>query len=372
MNVVYDLIFFARQRFGGISRCWMELFRQLPGSAIHPTFLAGPADNMVQDFLEASGWMGGEVVRENPVGPIAKLRQLGFYRNFQLLTLNESRKPRVFHSTDYINPLLCRPALKSVVTIHDMVFWDQSDKFARNVWYWDKMWCTWHSIRSSDRVIAVSEASRQAILRRFPWAERKIVVVHHGLDESFREVALNPDKKKRFVFIGRRNGYKNYDTLLEAFAEFTKDFPDWELHAIGDSSNQTEAESQRYRALGVADKVVDHGLISQEMLVGLLSNCGAVVIPSLNEGFNFPLLEGMAAGAHVISSDLPVSREIGQTFPEYFVPTSTVELTAALRRAAESPPSSDHLLAAQRHARSFRWEDSFRKTVAVYEDCLGR
>jgi len=370
MKVIYDLVFFAKEQFGGISRCWMELFKCIPGTPIDPVFLVGPADNLTQNFLAANGWFDGEQVAEAPRGVLRKLRLLGFWRTFQLLDVGRHRGEAIFHSTDYINPLIRPPGLKIVTTIHDMVFWDQADRFDKNIWYWDKRCMTWHALRISDAIVTVSEASRRAILDRFPWAEEKIVVIRHGLSDTLRSIAFQPEKKKRFLFIGGRNAYKNFDLLLDAFALFAPDYPDWDLHVVGENTYTAAAERRRYEALGIAQRVIDHGLVPQEALNRLLAESAAVVIPSLNEGFNFPLLEGMAAGVPVLSSDIPVSLELGQNHVRYFSPLSTESLTGAMRALADSPPDTAQLLAAQAYARSFDWRTSMSRLVDVYQGCL--
>lgn len=371
MNVTYDLIYFALQSFGGISRMWMELFKQLPDPDIDPTFIVGPADNMAQDYLEQNNYFGGKVVRENASGFYQKIRRLGFYRNLHLLGQNGKGGERIFHSTDYINPLISKKSLKVVTTIHDMVFWDQSDRFVRNIWYFDKLWSTYHACLSSDRVITISESAKQRILAQFPWAEDKITVIYHGIDSSLLNVDIKTDKKKRFIFIGQRNAHKNFNILAEAFAVFCREYPDWQLHLIGPNAHSRENERALFANLGIADKVLDHGLIDQKELTELLQSSAALVIPSLNEGFNFPLLEGMAAGCPVLSSDIPVSRELGEGRARFFPTHSKEELVRQLRSLADSPPSHQELVLTQQYARSFRWNNSFNKLKQVYEQCLG-
>jgi hypothetical protein len=109
MKVTYDLIHFALTRFGGISRMWLDIFKQLPDPEIEASFIVGPADNLVQDFLEKTAFRGGTVINEPATGFLRKIRRLGFFRNFQLLKLNFQNGPnRIFHSTDYIIPLITR------------------------------------------------------------------------------------------------------------------------------------------------------------------------------------------------------------------------------------------------------------------------
>ena len=371
MNVVYDLVFFAKEPFGGISRMWMELFRRLPGSPIRPTFIAGPADNLAQKYIETESFLGGHVVRESRDGFLGKLALLGAWRSLRLLAVNRRPDAAIFHSTDYINPLLCWGSLKIVTTIHDMVFWDQSDRFAKNIWFWDKRWSTYHALKISDRVITVSEASRDRIAAHFPWAKDKIVVIPHGLDDSFRRAPFRESKERRFLFVGGRNCYKNFELLVDAFARFGRDVPGWTLDVVGENASSRESEALLYRRLGIADKVIDHGLVEQAELVELMGRAGAVVIPSLNEGFNFPLLEAMGAGAPVLSSDIPASRELGAGHVRFFSPHSVDSLVEAMRELAERPPSADRLRDARTHAHSFTWDRSFSQLIGVYDAVLG-
>ena len=370
MNVTFDLIYFSLQSFGGISRMWMELFKQLPDTEINPTFITGPAENMAQDFLEQNNFFGGNIIQEEASGFYQKIRRLGFYRNLHLMKMNLGSDERIFHSTDYINPLISRKSLRVVTTIHDMVFWDQSDRFIRNIWYYDKLWCTYHACRLSDRVIAVSESAKQRIIAQFPWAEEKITVIYHGIDESLLNIKLNKSKKKRFLFIGGRNEHKNFDLLAKAFAIFCRDFPDWQLHLAGPNAHCTDRELKLFADLDITDKVIDHGLVPQKKLASLLQSSTALVIPSLNEGFNFPLLEGMAAGCPVLSSDIPVSRELGDGRAHFFPADSVTELVKKLRLLVDKPPNTQELSSNQQYARTFRWENSFDALKEVYKKCL--
>jgi len=370
MHITYDLIHFSLVPYSGISRMWMELFRQLPDPEIDPTFLVGPAENLAQDDLEEAAYRGGKVVRETASGFHKKLRRLGIYRSLHLMKQNLQGGERIFHSTDYINPLLARRSLKLVTTICDMVFWDQEDRFVRNIWYYDKLWSTYHACRMSEQVITISEAAKQRIVHYFPWAEEKVSVVSLGIDDSLMTTSLAPEKKKQFLFVGGRNGHKNFDQLARSFAVFSRDYPDWELHLVGPNAHSRDREMNYYSELGISDRVIDHGLVAQKKLVQLFLTSGAVVIPSLNEGFNLPLLEGMAAGCPVLSSKIPVSQELGKNHARYFSPHFDDELIDQLRLLADAPPGIEQLSETQKYARSYHWKNSFETMKSVYKKCL--
>jgi len=370
MKVTYDLIHFALTPYGGISHMWAEIFKNLPDPEIDATFIVGPADNLTQDQLECSGYYGQAIVREPASGLYRKIRRLGFYRNFHLMKLNLEGGEQIFHSTDYMNPLITRSSMKVVTTIHDMVFWDQKDRFVKNIWYYDKLWCTYHACRFSDHVITVSNAAKQSILAQFPWAEHKVSVIPHGLDVSLMDIPLSMEKDKSILFMGGRNGHKNFDLLARAFSVFSRDYPDWRFHLTGPNEHSLEREKRLFAELGIAEKVFDHGLVPQEKITSILSTAGVLVIPSLNEGFNFPLLEAMAAGCPVLSSNIPASRELADGHVSYFSPHSECDLIDRMRRLADRPPTTKQLSSAQKHARSFRWDNSYEALKTIYRNCL--
>lgn len=368
MDIFYDLNYLGKESFGGISRMWMELFRRIPGTPIRPTFLVGPSENKTRDFLEANAYFGGNVIREKPLW--TKASRFWFWRTFRLLDLNRGSRRFLFHSTDFINPLFKRKDLKIVTTIHDMVFWDQWRRFRKNVDYFSQVSSICHSLLISDRIVTVSQAAKDSIVKRFPAAEGKITVIHHGLHENFRNFRPAGAREKALLFLGARNYHKNYDLLLEAFALFVKSRPEWRIWAVGENAHLSEQERIKYARLGIADKVVDHGMVPEEKLMELFGRAGALVIPSLNEGFNFPLLEGMAAGIPVLSSDIPVSRELGRGYVRYFSPYSAPELLAALERLVSEPFQERLLDEARDYARGFTWDASMKKLLEVYGACL--
>jgi len=169
--------------------------------------------------------------------------------------------------------------------------------------------------------------------------------------------------------MGGRNKYKNYNLLLEAFSLVHKEFPDWKLIVVGENQNTYLKEQERYKSLGISESVIDYGLVSENKLIELLQTASALVIPSLNEGFNFPLLEALAVGCPVLSSDIPVSKEIGNYHATYFS-NNTNSLLKCMRNNILHQIKKQNLVKGQEYARTFSWEKSFNNLVNVYESCL--
>lgn len=369
-KIFYDLVLFDKESYGGISRMWLEIFSIIcKNKKINIDFLKGNPSNITYDFLEKNLFFGKNIIEEKIKGYKKKVRVFSFYRSIWLyfLLLKKSKKETItFHSTDYINPIFKVKNCKIVTTIHDMVFWDQSNKFKKNLDYYDRKLSIINSLRVSDTIITVSNTSRDAILNYFPDKKNKIKVIYHGINEKFLNQNLISDKRKTFVFIGGRNSYKNFNLLIESFAEFNKSVEGWKIEVIGDNHNTKQAESELYKKLNIKDKVVDYGLITDKKLINILKTAGCLVIPSFNEGFNFPLLEGLALGVPVLSSNILVSKELGRDFVKYFNPTSKNELISLMLELSDNGFDKNNLINGMKYAQTFNWQTSCNKLMNEY------
>jgi len=367
IKVLYDLIYLEKEKHGGISRMWMEYFKKSCDSQVKVVYMGSfQAENIAISFLKKNKFCGSKIISKTPVskGLLARMLSLNIVNSF-LLLWKLPKDVSTFHSTGYSNPLFKRKGLTIVTTIHDMVFWDQKHMMKKSISYWDNVWGIYHSLRVSDKIVTVSHASKESISKHFPWARGKIDVIYHGISEDFFKVDIDLKKEKYFMFIGGRNEYKNYDLLLRAFAIFVKTNPDWRLCVVGQNNLTAVIEARRYQELGIIDKVDDYGLVEQNTIICLIQKTSAVVIPSLNEGFNFPLLEAMACGSPVLSSDIPVSREIGQDYADYFE-NNEKDLLRCMIDIKKNGVDIERLLEARNYAQTFSWDNSYKELLTVY------
>jgi glycosyltransferase involved in cell wall biosynthesis len=371
MKVLYDLIYLEKEKNGGISRMWSEYFHKLCDNK-NDVVLMGDykVDNIVVNKLKDLRFCNFKLIDVFLLssGFFSKILRLNIFNSF-ILMWKIPVNIDIFHSTGYSNPLFKTRNIKIVTTIHDMVFWDQSCSMKKKVLYWDNVWGIYHSLRISDKIVTVSNASKKSIIKHFPWAEDKIEVIYHGLPEDFINIDINISKEKYFLFIGGRNEYKNYDLLLRSFSLFIKENPEWKLYVVGQNNHTVESERKRYSELSISDNVDDYGLVDQDVMIGLIRRTAAVIIPSLNEGFNFPLIEGMACGAPVLSSNIPVSKEIGKKYVQYFK-NNEKSLLRLMQEISENGVSYDKLERARGYARTFNWNNSYKKLMKVYNSCI--
>lgn len=369
-KLFYDLVLFDKESYGGISRMWLEIFSiicKIKNNNID--FLRGKPSNLTYDFLEKKSFFGKNVLDEKISFFQKKIRIFSFYRSIWLYFFLKKKSKKeciTFHSTDYINPFFKIKNCKIVTTIHDMVFWDQSNKFKKNLDFFDKKLSIINSLNVSDRIITVSNTSKDAIIKYFPSTKNKIKVIYHGINDNFLNQNFNASKRKSFVFIGGRNSYKNFNLLIESFIEFNKINKDWVIEVIGENSSTKALELEYYKKLNIQDKVIDYGLITDKKLIKILKTAGCLVIPSFNEGFNFPLLEGLALGVPILSSNILVSKELGKNYVKYFNPNSKHELINLMIELSEKGYDKNNLINGMKYAQNFNWQKSCNTLINEY------
>jgi alpha-1,3-rhamnosyl/mannosyltransferase len=213
------------------------------------------------------------------------------------------------------------------------------------------------AVRRAAAVFTVSEAARAELAHELG---REVAVVTEAPDPVFEprpteavERALDElglDSGERLVvYAAGLSPHKNVETLLEAFAALQANGSRLVLAgALDDETFASAAGSIRERMgrLGLGERVVLPGYVSDEQLACLYTAAAAAVVPSLAEGFGLPAVEAAACGAPVVLSELPAHRETLGDAALYFPPRDTAALRDALERALSEPELGDRARAA--------------------------
>ena len=210
------------------------------------------------------------------------------------------------------------------------------------------------AVRRAAAVFTVSEASRAELVRTFGLAPERVAVVPEAPDPVFEprpreavaralgELGLGQDERI-VVYAAGLSPHKNVETLLEAFAALPLNGSAPArlvlAGALEDESFHSAADSIRegIRRLGLGDRVLLPGFVSDEQLACLYTAASAAVVPSLAEGFGLPAVEAAACGAPVILSALPAHRETLGDAARYFPPRDADALRAELERTLRDP-----------------------------------
>jgi len=230
--------------------------------------------------------------------------------------------------------------------------------------------------RRADRLIAVSECTRQDAVRTLGIAPEKICTIHSGVADAFFDppAALVNKVRARYglerpfvLFVGTIEPRKNVDLLLDAFESLPQSMRDhWELVVVGPVGWAAEKTVARLRYVRYL------GYIPEPDLAPLTAAADVFVYPSLYEGFGFPVAQAMAAGVAVITSNVSALPEVAGNAALLVDPRSQSELRAALVRLLGTADLRKALgLAGRERAREFRWEVCAAKSLEFFREVAG-
>ena len=287
----------------------------------------------------------------------------------------------IVHSMTYCAPRLRRRRL--VVTIYDLTFVTHPEyHLPANVEHC--LTGTRRAIERADALVTISEASRHDLLEHFKVDDDRIVVTHLAADPAVTRVtdALRREAVRRryglperfVLFLGALEPRKNLVRLLEAFAALAPPVrQEFALVVAGAQGWLNHDVRERIEKLGVQDRVHLVGYVAPQDLAALYSLATVLAYPSLSEGFGLPVLEAMACGTPVLTSNAPALREVAGDAALLVPPSDVDAIASGLTRLLEDAPLRAELQArGARRAPLFSWDRCARETLAVYRRVAGR
>jgi glycosyltransferase involved in cell wall biosynthesis len=217
------------------------------------------------------------------------------------------------------------------------------------------------AVRRSGALLAISHATADALSARFPRAAGRTVVAPLGVTPALSET-LDPEAAAGlpaagFVLAaGTLEPRKNLPRLVAAYGELDEQLQsEHPLVVVGALGWETGATLDALRSLG--SRCVMLGYVQDAALAELYRRCTVFCYPSLGEGFGLPVLEAMAAGAAVVTSNLSSLPEVGGDAVEYVDPHDTASIADGLRRVLEDESRRGELgRRASARAAEFSWE----------------
>jgi glycosyltransferase involved in cell wall biosynthesis len=269
------------------------------------------------------------------------------------------------HSFAHLLDWIPRRSFK-IVTVHDLAPLDDASLSQRQRARFRR---TLSCLNRADLLLPVSEFTATA-LRSFLTAAPPISVLPQGVDfakfshpQSAPELALPPEP--RVLSIGSVVSRKNLGSLPDLLAPVVREIGPISLVRVGEPL-PAELRARLEAVLG-AERVREVGFVDETQLVAIYQACAALLFPSTLEGFGFPLLEAMAAGCPVVSSNASSLPEVGGAAALYFDPQDRAEgarqLVNALRDATLRASMIDR---GRARARELSWDAHAERLAAIY------
>jgi len=221
----------------------------------------------------------------------------------------------------------------------------------------------------ADVVLTNSEHTKEDIVRHLGIPEGMIEVTPFGVDERFKPTEGSPIKRPYICYLGTIEPRKNLTNLFKAFKKLKhNEAIPHKLVLIGKDGWFYEQIYKEMHELGLQNDVVKLGFVPDEDLPAILSEAELFVYPSFYEGFGLPVLEAMACGTPVITSNVSSLPEVGGDAVKYCNPNSVEDLAAKMFEFIKSPEEREKYskLGIER-AKNFTWEKCAQKHLEVYE-----
>ncbi len=270
-----------------------------------------------------------------------------------------------------------------LVTIHDL-WLDRHPEYSKKMLgQIPSSFKTRQTALRARKVITVSEFSAKELVELHGVKREHIAVIPNGVSEDFaprRDAQAMAELRKRIglkaeryvLFIGGADPRKNHQLFLEAAEMVRKKLGSRMLVLVGSPIHPFGNYEETARRRSLSERVLCPGRLSTTDLQLLYSSTDLFVFPSLYEGFGMPVLEAMACGAPVLTSNSTALAEVAGDAAVLADPQDARALGAAMIRALEDEPLRAALkVKGFARAKQFSWEQAAEKTVALYREVCG-
>ena len=355
MRLLYDSQIFINQKTGGISRYHYELYKRMVQSGESAVISGRFIKNM---YLLNDSNLKHSFFSDSTAS-------FSFLNKLTIKKTVLKGNYDIFHPTipcDYFVDLI--PENKKVVlTIHDMIIEKQNPEAGATK---RKL-----ALRA-DKIITVSQATKNDVVEMWAIDEKKIEVIHLGsslkpLSANNKNIANIPSRY--ILYVGDRGGYKNFEKFAQAFVSVQKKENDLKMVVVGRPFSQVE--KQYLSELNIDNDVFIFSGISDENLTYLYSNATLFVFPSLCEGFGVPILETWTCNTPLALSDIPCFREVAGDGGCFFNPESVESMIDTICEILSNETLKNDLVKkGTERLKNFSWDKNHEQTRSVYESIL--
>ena len=369
MRVGFDAkrAFFNYTGLGNYSRDCIRILSQLYYQNKYFLYTPLAQDNKRLNFIEKSN----NISICSPKFKIDKLFK-SYWRSKNIVKDLLHDDIEIFHGLSHEIPFgIEKTNIKTVVTIHDLIFIRYPNLFSifdRNMYYYKFK----SSCERADKIIAISEQTKQDIIKFFKIPEEKIEVVYQGCNYIFQKTTTNISDiitkyklpKKFLLYVGSIEERKNLLTLLKALILLPKQ----KLVVIGSGKSYKNKCLKYIRDNNLENRVIFLSNIPLEDMAVIYKSAEMLVYPSIFEGFGIPILEALYSKIPVITSKGSCFYESGGPASIYINPLCYKEIKEAIVKIQSSPSIRNKIInEGFKHATKFSDVNIAKNIISVYE-----
>jgi glycosyltransferase involved in cell wall biosynthesis len=293
------------------------------------------------------------------------------------LIFNIDRLDVFFSPSHYLSPFAIVP---QVCSIMDLGYLEFSEQFTKKV-FWQLKWWSAISIFVSKAIIAISNSTKDDIVRHYPFAKGKTYVTHLAYDTNQFNLNISEKDVRRvkekysivddyILYLGTLKPSKNIEGLIEAFNKVERNYPNIKLVIAGKKGWLYQSIYEKVEKLGLNGKIVFTDFISEEDKSGLIKGAKMFVLPSFWEGFGLDALNAMASGVPIIVSSVGSLPEVVGDAGVQINPNSIDSIAKGIRSVLSMSKLEYNSMVSKGlvQAKKFSWEETARQTLKIIEN----
>lgn len=285
----------------------------------------------------------------------------------------------LFHSPDFVLPPV-RDGIPTILTVHDLSFVHYPDTFTPALVSYLNRVVPW-SVARATHILADSQATKDDLINIWQVAAEKVTVLYSGVSGRFRPVTekkqLAAVRQKYdlgsapyLVSVSTLQPRKNFQMLIQAFKSVAEQQPH-NLVIAGGKGWLYEAILGEVEKQGLEGRVKFIGFVTDSDLPALYSDASLMVFPSLYEGFGLPLLEAMACGVPVLSSNASCLPEVAGEAAVQLPPTDPAAWSQTMNELLSNSSRRARMVAAGfLQARKFTWKKAAGELLGIYRQLV--
>jgi len=283
----------------------------------------------------------------------------------------------IFSPSHYVPPICLQPRACSIM---DLGYLKSSGQFKKYD-YWQLKYWSAISIFVSKVVFAISANTRDEIVRRYPFASKKVVITPLASDQNVFNAKVAKEDIERvkdkytivsdyILFLSTLKPSKNIEGLLEALSILVSQYPNIFLVIAGKKGWLYDSIFEKVKKLNLEDKIIFTDYVLEEDKPALIAGAKVFCLPSFHEGFGIDVLNAMACGVPVVVSNSGSLPEVAGDAGVYVDPNSSESITDGLNKvlSMDNIEYNKQVARGLEQVKKFSWEKTALKTLEVLEN----
>jgi glycosyltransferase involved in cell wall biosynthesis len=284
-------------------------------------------------------------------------------------------KPNVFFSPSHYVPLMV--SIPRICSIMDLGYLEYTTQFRKKDYWQLKIWSAM-SIYVSKAIIAISNSTKEDIVRHYPSSKGKVHVTQLAYDATKFNTSISGEDVRRVMakysivsdyvlYLGTLKPSKNVEGLIQAFSRFKNQDLRFKLVIAGKKGWMFDSIFQKVKKLGLEDNIIFTDFVDEADKAGLIKGAKLFVLPSFWEGFGLDVLNAIASGVPVVASNVGSLPEVVGEAGVLVDPHDPESIAKGMKEVLLAPVTKYNSMVEKglAQAKKFSWEKTARETLKI-------